>query len=85
MAAEKNFENRVKKYLEEKGCWYIKYWGRCSIHKSRCSGLVGVLQWKISGSGTESPKRETIRSPVVQFAENQRSWWAWMFTVSKAL
>lgn len=27
MAAEKNFENRVKQYLKDRGCWYVKYWG----------------------------------------------------------
>ena len=25
MAQEKNFENRVKKFLEEQGCWCVKY------------------------------------------------------------
>ena len=25
MAAEKNFENRVKKFLESEGCWCVKY------------------------------------------------------------
>lgn len=25
MAGEKNFENKVKKYLKENGCWYVKY------------------------------------------------------------
>lgn len=25
MAAEKNFENRIKKYLEKNGCWFIKF------------------------------------------------------------
>lgn len=27
MAAEKNFEDRVKAYLKERGCWFVKYWG----------------------------------------------------------
>lgn len=27
MAAEKNFENRVKKFLKDKGCWTLKTWG----------------------------------------------------------
>lgn len=27
MAAEKNFENKVKKFLEEEGCYYIKTHG----------------------------------------------------------
>lgn len=25
MAGEKRFENKVKKYLESKGCWYVKF------------------------------------------------------------
>ena len=27
MAAEKEFENKVKAFLKEQGCWYVKYWG----------------------------------------------------------
>lgn len=26
MAAEKNFENRVKKFLKEQECWTLKTW-----------------------------------------------------------
>ena len=26
MASEKNFENRIKQFLTERGCWFIKYW-----------------------------------------------------------
>lgn len=26
MAAEKQFENKVKAFLREQGCWYVKYW-----------------------------------------------------------
>lgn len=25
MAQEKTFENKIKKYLESKSCWYVKY------------------------------------------------------------
>ena len=25
IAAEKNFENKIKKFLEENGCWYVKF------------------------------------------------------------
>lgn len=27
MAQEKNLENRVKKFLKDEGCWYLKTWG----------------------------------------------------------
>lgn len=26
MAEEKNFENRIKDFLKEEGCWFVKYW-----------------------------------------------------------
>ena len=26
VAAEKDFENKVKAFLKEQGCWYVKYW-----------------------------------------------------------
>ena len=25
MAQEKNFENRIKKFLEDEGCWFVKF------------------------------------------------------------
>ena len=27
MAEEKNFENRIKKFLSERGCWWVKFHG----------------------------------------------------------
>ncbi len=30
MAEEKNFENRIKTLLKNKGAWFIKYWGGTS-------------------------------------------------------
>ena len=26
IAEEKNFENKIKKWLKDHGCWYVKYW-----------------------------------------------------------
>lgn len=31
MAAEKQFENKVKAYLKEQGCWFVKYWSGSSM------------------------------------------------------
>lgn len=31
MAQEKNFENRVKKFMKDEGCWFVKYWGGASF------------------------------------------------------
>lgn len=40
MAVEKNFENRVKKYLDEYGCWWLKYWGGAAYTKSGIPDLL---------------------------------------------
>lgn len=40
MAEEKAFENRVKKFLKEKGCYYIKYWGGGQYTRSGVPDLL---------------------------------------------
>ncbi len=40
MAAEKQFENRVKKYLEERNDWYLKYWGGGGFTRSGVPDLL---------------------------------------------
>ena len=39
MAAEKNFENKVKKFLEENGCYYIKHFSNAFTK----SGIPDIL------------------------------------------
>ena len=40
MAEEKTFENKIKKYLKEKGAWYIKYWGGGNFTKEGIPDLL---------------------------------------------
>ncbi len=40
MAAEKLFENKIKKYLKDEGCWFLKYWAGASYTKS---GIPDIL------------------------------------------
>lgn len=40
MAAEKEFENKVKAFLKEQGCWFIKYWGGGGFTKSGVPDLL---------------------------------------------
>lgn len=40
MAQEKNFENRVKKFLRDNGCWSLKYWGGAAFTKSGIPDLL---------------------------------------------
>ena len=39
MAAEKNFENKVKAFLKDTGAWLLKYWGGAAYTKSGIPGI----------------------------------------------
>lgn len=39
MAAEKNFENRLKKFLESEGCWFVKFFANAYTK----SGIPDIL------------------------------------------
>ncbi|MCZ9313187.1 MAG: VRR-NUC domain-containing protein [Methanocorpusculum sp.] len=40
MAAEKNFETKIKKFLETKSAWFLKYWGGAAYTKSGIPDLL---------------------------------------------
>lgn len=40
IAAEKLFENKIKKYLKDNGHWYLKYWAGAEFTKS---GIPDIL------------------------------------------
>lgn len=49
MASEKNFENRVKKYLNEKGAYVIKYWGGGNFTRSGVPDLLVCYRGRFLG------------------------------------
>jgi Holliday junction resolvase len=40
VAAEKQFEEKVKKFLKDNGCWLLKYWGGGGFTKSGIPDLL---------------------------------------------
>lgn len=46
MAAEKNFENKVKKYLSDHGYWYIKYWAGAQFTKEGIPDILACIDGK---------------------------------------
>lgn len=42
MAQEKQFENKIKKYLDQQGCWYVKYFAN-SFTKSGIPDLIACV------------------------------------------
>lgn len=61
MGSEKTFENKVKKFLEEQGCYFVKYWGGGQFTKAgipdilcSCNGLFIGIEIK-APNGKPSP------------------------------
>ena len=69
MAEEKNLENQVKRYLQDEGCWYIKYWAGGGPTKSGipdllvcCDGIfLGVELKAKKGKPTDLQLRQLHR------------------------
>jgi Holliday junction resolvase len=40
MAAEKQFETKVKKFLKDQGCWFLKYWAGAAYTKTGIPDLL---------------------------------------------
>ena len=53
MAKEKDLENKVKQFLKDNGCWYVKYWGGGGYTRSGvpdllicCTGIFMAVELK---------------------------------------
>lgn len=55
MASEKNFENKIKKYLETKKSWYIKYWAGAAFTKSGIPDLIACCDGYFLGIEVKAP------------------------------
>lgn len=55
MAQEKNFENKVKKFLKEQGCYFIKYWGGGAFTKSGVPDLLVCCNGYFVGVELKAP------------------------------
>lgn len=56
MATEKNFENKVKKFLKEQGAWFLKYWGGAAYTKSGIPDLLVCVNGYFLGVELKAPK-----------------------------
>lgn len=64
MAAEKQFENKVKSYLKEKGCWFVKYWGGAEFTKAGVPDLLCCINGHFVALEIKS---ETGKTSELQF------------------
>ena len=64
MGPEKQFENKVKKYLKEKNCWFVKYWGGAEFTKAGVPDLLCCINGHFVGLEIKS---ETGKTRELQF------------------
>lgn len=55
MAGEKNFENRVKRFLDSEGCWYVKFFAN-QFTKSGIPDLLVCCNGRFLGVELKGPK-----------------------------
>ena len=56
MAKEKDLENKVKQFLKDNGCWYVKYWGGGGYTKSGIPDLLVCCNGSFVAVELKAPK-----------------------------
>lgn len=65
MASEKNYENKIKKYLKEKGCYCVKYFG-CNYSTSGTPDILACVNGYFLGIEV---KAQTGKASELQMAK----------------
>lgn len=55
MAQEKAFENKVKKFLKEQNCWFIKYWAGAAFTKEGIPDILCCCNGRFLGIELKAP------------------------------
>ena len=49
MGREKSFENKIKDFLDQQGCWYIKYWAGAKFTKEGIPDILACISGDFYG------------------------------------
>lgn len=55
LAQEKQFENKVKTFLSDNGCWFLKYWGGAAYTKSGIPDILVCCKGRFMGVEVKAP------------------------------
>lgn len=67
IAAEKNFENRLKKFLEDEGCWFVKFFANAYTKSGIpdilccCNGYFVAVEVKAQNGRPSELQKKKIR------------------------
>lgn len=55
MTTEKNFEEKVKKFLKDEHCWFVKYWGGGEFTKAGVPDILVCCNGRFIGVEVKAP------------------------------
>jgi Holliday junction resolvase len=55
IAAEKTFENKIKKFLDDRGAWFVKYWAGAQYTKSGIPDILACVNGYFVGIEVKAP------------------------------
>ena len=73
MAAEKNFENRVKTFLKDRGAWVLKYWGGAVYTKSGVPDLLVCFSGRFIGIELKASRGKPSDLQLYQLREIEKA------------
>lgn len=56
MAQEKEFENKVKKYMRDRGCYLVKYWGGGQFTTAGIPDILACVGGRFIGVEIKAPR-----------------------------
>lgn len=72
MAQEKNFENAIKRYLKEKGCYRVKYFG-CSYSESGTPDILACVNGYFLAIEVKAPTGKASELQLTKIADIRKA------------
>lgn len=73
MAAEKNFENKIKKFLKDNGCWFLKYWAGAEYTKSGIPDILACVNGYFVGIEVKAPNGKASELQLYNLREIEKA------------
>lgn len=72
MAGEKNFENKVKKFLAQEGCWFVKTWSN-GVQRSGIPDILACCNGYFLGIEVKADKGKPSKLQLYNLREIHES------------
>lgn len=73
MAQEKNLENRIKQFLKDEGCYFIKYWGGGGFTKAGVPDLLICCNGHFIAAELKADKGKPSELQIVALTKIQKA------------